>query len=390
MIREDRLQFQTSAEAETVLKVLYVQQGSGQFAGIERVIDEVCTELANHFSSEFDIDVVFVAPFPGMDFSNRPYGRIEHHVTNGFGLPLAIRKAARRADYDLIVVPQIEATVISWIACLGLGRRFVLHLHGNIDHEATHLRASILFFVMRFWVASRLAGIFGTSVRQLSHFRDRNPTKAPHYWTPNPVRTFDEAEAPPPSRDAGRGPVFISVGRFAYQKGQDILLNVFARLLATHPTAKLRLIGHGPDAAKVHTQIKTLGLQDSVSVEHFPQSPGIPLSESDVFVSASRWEGWSLAICEALRFGLPVLSTDCDFGPNEILTDVTLGRLVPQGDADKLLEGMIFYCENLDHERQFSDHRKTYIRRFDKENVVRSHADALRQVARSGRRRTAA
>jgi len=112
-------------------------------------------------------------------------------------------------------------------------------------------------------------------------------------------------------------------------------------------------------------------------IEHHPDNPQVALSRSDVYVSTSRWEGWSLAICEALRFGLPVIATDCEFGPSDILTDQRLGLLVPLQEEDKLVNAMLYYCDNLNVEKAYSDYRKGYIDRYSAEKVVHVHADAL-------------
>jgi len=98
-------------------------------------------------------------------------------------------------------------------------------------------------------------------------------------------------------------------------------------------------------------------------------------------MSTSRWEGWSLAICEALRFGLPVVSTDCDFGPSDILTDPRLGRLTALNDENQLVDAMTYYVDNLAAEKAHASYRKDYIDRYSAENVVQLHASALESAA---------
>lgn len=112
--------------------------------------------------------------------------------------------------------------------------------------------------------------------------------------------------------------------------------------------------------------------------------PGAPVAAPiDVDVSTSRWEDWSLAICEALRVGRPVLSTGGDFGPSDILVDLRLGRLVPAHDEDALVVGMLQYCRTIDAEAAHAAFRRDFIRRLDLENGVGVHARALMEIARA-------
>ena len=196
---------------------------------------------------------------------------------------------------------------------------------------------------------------------------------------PNPVRTFDDADQ---QRPPGEGVTFVKVGRFAYQKGHDILLRAFAQVHAARGQARLVLVGYGADEPALRAQITALGLDEAVRIAYLPHSPGPALAAADVYVSASRWEGWSLAICEALRFGLPVVATDCEFGPSDILTDPRLGRLTSPGDEAALAAGMIHYCDHLEEARADAAFRRAYVQRFDAGAVVHVHAEALAAAAR--------
>lgn len=362
------------------LKVLYILPPTKSFAGIERVVDEVCSQLAEAYHVNFEIDVLYTSNFKDVEIGGRKYNKIKKVTTGRLNLVLTIRKIVSSKEYDLVVVPQVEATVVFWVACLGIPRNFALYLHGNPKLEMSHLKAKVLFYFMRKFVLHRLSYVFGTSPKQLQSFKTMFPSNVPHYWVPNPVRRFDAAaneRASDPSLTT-----FVNVARFSYQKGQDILLSSFAKLYDLRRNVRLRIVGYGDSEPDLRQKIKELNLEGVVSIEHHPHNPQAALSSSDVYVSTSRWEGWSLAICEALRFGLPVVSTDCEFGPSDILTDQRLGMLVPLSDQDKLVEAMRYYCDNLQMEKGYSDYRKSFIDRYSAENVVHVHANALTLAAR--------
>ncbi|MCJ2055997.1 glycosyltransferase [Methylobacterium sp. J-048] len=364
------------------IKVLYCQPGTTFFAGIERVNDEICTELAKTYGDAFDVDVLFVSEHRNYPATLRAYNIVRRSVSSRISLMRAFRSVARDKPYDLIVVPQIDPTVIFWFARLGLKRPIALHLHGNPRRESGHLKAKILFFLLRHLVLERVAVVFGTSPRQLGAFTEDFDCRRPTVWVPNPVRKFDP---PGPDEKPTEGLVtFVNVGRYDYQKGQDILVEAFARLYQRRQDIRLRLVGHGADETALSEQIRRLGLSDVVKLEHHPDSPQRALYASDVFVATSRWEGWSLAICEALRCGLPVVSTDCEFGPSDILVDRRLGQLVPPNDEAALVEAMNHYCDHIAEERKFADFRRQNVEQYSVENTAKIHAEAIRRAVGAG------
>lgn len=369
------------------LKVLYILPPTKTFAGIERVVDEVCDHMAATLGHRFAIDVLFTAKYQGHAIENRSYNKIQREVKTRTQLVRTLREVAGSEGYDLVVIPQVEATVLTWFACLGRRKPFIVYLHGNPKVEARSWKARILFFLMEKVVLDRLAGVFGVAKSQLEAFRTLFPSNVPHFWVPNPVRRFPErvADRAAPTGDTVGQEVdervtYVNVGRFSYQKGQDILLRAFAKAYRARKNIRLVLVGYGPDQEDLVALVEALGLQDVARIAYHPDDPRAPLAASDVYVSVSRWEGWSLAICEALRMGLPVIATDCEFGPGDILTDRRLGLLVPPGDEDRIAEAMVAFHDNLAQEKAHSAFRMDYIDAFNVEKVVHDHAAALERA----------
>ena len=366
------------------LRILYVVPPTRTFAGIERVIDEICAELATARRDTLAVDVLYTSRYADHEPETRPYTTIQTEPKSRRGLMATVRRIAKAKPYDLIVVPQVEATVIFWVACLGLGRKFVCYLHGNPDVEARSTKARILFAMMSSVVVHRLAAVFAISPAQMKFFQRSFPSKTPHFWVPNPIREFANVRPKPLSAD---GTVtFVNVGRFSYQKGQDVLVRAFATVNRARPQTRLKIVGYGPEESQIVAQIAALGLTDSVVIEHHPHDPRPALEASDIYVSSSRWEGWSLAICEALRFGLPVVATNCDFGPGDILVDERLGQLVPNGDEDGLARAMVSACDSINAQKAHAAFRIAAMNRYSAANVVVEHANALIAAAQGNRK----
>ena len=178
------------------LRVLYCQPGTDIFAGIERVVDAVCTELATNYNDIFEIDVLLVSEHKNYPTEPRKYNIVRRLVSSRIGLITTFRNTVRAKNYDLVVVPQIEPTVIFWFSCLGLQQRIAMHLHGNPRREGGHLKAKILFFLLRYCVLHRIASVFGTSPRQLKAFSDDFDCRRPIVWGAEPGPEIRPLPAP--------------------------------------------------------------------------------------------------------------------------------------------------------------------------------------------------
>lgn len=128
--------------------------------------------------------------------------------------------------------------------------------------------------------------------------------------------------------------VVLSGGRHEPQKGFDTLLDAFARL--ERDNVRLILFGKGPETEALKERAKTQGIDDRISFPGFIDNPYSYMSNADAFVLSSEYEGFGLVLIEAMACRCPVVSTDCESGPSEILEKGTHGPLTPVGDGDAL------------------------------------------------------
>jgi glycosyltransferase involved in cell wall biosynthesis len=112
---------------------------------------------------------------------------------------------------------------------------------------------------------------------------------------------------------------FINVGRLSSQKGQWHLIRAFKKVAGKHPDAKLVILGDGYLKPKLQKLIKRCGLKENVYLLGHQDNVFSYLSASDCFVLSSLHEGLPNVVLEAKTVGLPIVSTDCDTGPREII-----------------------------------------------------------------------
>lgn len=136
-----------------------------------------------------------------------------------------------------------------------------------------------------------------------------------------------------------RGPYVMSLGRLTEAKDYTTLLRAYATsaLRASH---RLVIVGEGEQRVNLETVVRDLGLADRVSIPGAMDNPYRVLAEAALLVLSSHWEGLGNVLLEAMALGVPVVSTDCQHGPREILDGGRYGRLVTVGDPGALARAM--------------------------------------------------
>lgn len=166
----------------------------------------------------------------------------------------------------------------------------------------------------------------------------------------NPVVTPDFAQKAQegidhPWFEEGQPPVLLGVGRIVKQKNFATLIRAFA-LVRQHCQARLMILGdvdsREPEVKpNLEQLIEKFDLQDDVTFLGFVENPYAYMAKANLFVLSSIYEGFGNVVAEAIAAGTPVVSTDCESGPAEILNDGQYGSLVPVGDYEAMAHAII-------------------------------------------------
>lgn len=117
--------------------------------------------------------------------------------------------------------------------------------------------------------------------------------------------------------------IVINIGRLTEQKGQKYLLRAFKIAAERVPDAHLVILGTGELEKELADEIHRLQLQNNVTLMGFVYNPMDYVEKAEVFVFSSIVEGFGNVLLEVMRTGKPIISTDCDFGPRELLAPDT-------------------------------------------------------------------
>lgn len=140
----------------------------------------------------------------------------------------------------------------------------------------------------------------------------------------------------------------ITIGRLSPEKGHLDLIRA-ASLLEDIPFT-LRIIGEGDFKATLQNEINKLHIEDKVTLCGYHTNVMEILSDADIFVLPSKWEGISLALLEAMSVGVPVIATDSG-GTPEIVHPEQTGILVPPNDPHAIANAVREYYNNPEKRR---------------------------------------
>jgi glycosyltransferase involved in cell wall biosynthesis len=156
---------------------------------------------------------------------------------------------------------------------------------------------------------------------------------------PNPVSV--PAEECSDSQDRIHpGGTIAAIGRLTPLKGFDFLLKAFARCARRHSEWSLVILGEGEERGRLEALTIQLGIKDRVKMPGLTPNPFKLLRGADLFILSSHYEGFPMALLEAMACGLAVIAADCPSGPREIIRDGIDGVLVRPGNVDSLAAAM--------------------------------------------------
>jgi glycosyltransferase involved in cell wall biosynthesis len=175
-------------------------------------------------------------------------------------------------------------------------------------------------------------------------------------------------------------PRLVACGRLVPQKGFDDLLKAMA-IIIKQRACHLTILGKGPLLAELQSLTQQLNIEKHITFAGFHSNPLDFFSESDIFILSSRWEGFGNVVVEAMSVGLPVISTDCPFGPNEIITDGINGFLVSVGAPQQIADRVIYLLNNPKLAAEVAEKARHRSRDFSSDKIADCYYALLQELS---------
>jgi len=190
-------------------------------------------------------------------------------------------------------------------------------------------------------------------------------------------------EPPPrPLPPPGPFPLIGAIGRVEFQKGLDTLIRALAKI----PSGTLVLVGDGSERVHLETLARDLGVSDRIIWTGWSDEPRAYLPSFDVFALPSRFEGFPLALLEALLARSAVIATDVGSVPEAVLDGET-GLLVQPDDPAGLAAALRRLLADGELRGRLGDNgRRLVLDRFTAEHMTRGFESLYRELLRAAPR----
>lgn len=159
--------------------------------------------------------------------------------------------------------------------------------------------------------------------------------------------------------------VFGAVSRLRAEKGIDLLIEAFSRLVFENHDVHLHIVGNGPDGEKLKDLVTQLNIANKVTFfgEASWESAMQQMALMDVVVVPSRFEGFGLSAAEAMAMGKPVVASNV-FGLKEVVNNGQTGLLFENGDSDSLYLKLNIFCSKETNYKRFGENALIQVNQF--------------------------
>lgn len=295
-------------------------------------------------------------------------GRILYRTPN---IVYKIRRLLIKESIDTLIVVETMSVLFTLPATLGLPVTHICWEHFNFNSDLSKNGRRL---------ARQLAARYCDSVVTLTE-RDKQ------YWLKGTQHksqiTAIANPCPFPAQDYTKKEntrTVLAVGRLTYQKGFDLLLEAWIHVNKSMPDWRLVIVGEGEDRNgltefitenKLTTSVELVGNSDDMSSYY---------KEAEIFCLSSRFEGFGMVLIEALAFGLPIVSFDCEVGPAEIL-EGTDSILVPQSDVTLLAESLVNLMNDEEKRKIIALKSKKKAEIYQPDNILTQWIDLIESLA---------
>ena len=353
------------------MKISFIISSLSNTGGTERMTCLMANELDLH---GYDVSIISLTGSANSAFElNRKvsclslFPNVQNiRQTIGFGkIVKSLRNEVVKQKSECVIIVDIGLSVFTIPALIGKNIRMIGWEHFNYNSNLhkkwrKYLKRISLFFLDDVVTLTQS----DKKVYLSKKFRKSKITCIPNPIIVNPVRAKAKLD----------NKIAISIGRLTYQKGFDILIDIWSEIGSKDDNWQLWIVGDGELYHQLRLNIEEKGLT-RVKLLGERQDIEKLLYSSSLYLMTSRFEGLPMVLLEAVAVGVPIVSFDCETGPSEIVKDN--GYLIPMGNRQQFINKTLEIMNDDAERLKLGANSSGVLDNFDKDEIVMSWISLL-------------
>lgn len=172
----------------------------------------------------------------------------------------------------------------------------------------------------------------------------------------------------------------IFAGRFDKVKRIDLLVSAFSLVIEKYPEWFIDIYGEGEEREHIERFIATKHMEKHIKIQNPTRDIYTEYMKSQFLVLCSKYEGFGLVLIEAMSCGIPCVSFDCPYGPQEIIKDHYNGLLARDGDVNDLASKIEWMISHNDERQNMGLNARRYVAKYRKEGVMKDWENAYKAL----------
>ena len=293
-----------------------------------------------------------------------------------FFLPFRIKKYTE--DLDIIQQHQLAGVWVSLIIKLLIKKP--LYMRTGYDTYQFSLKENkpfllILFYKFMTYCSLKYSDVYSVTSNSDIKFLEQNFKTKPKKLVLRP-NWVDDNKTSTSDRFSYK---ILSVGRLEKQKNIIGAIKAFEKVQKKWSNLKYIIIGSGSEELKIKNYIKEKNLQKKIILKGYI-NPQRELKYSKILILNSLYEGQPNILLESINYNLPIISTKCLSGPDEILMNGKYGELVPVDNYEALSKKIDFVLKNYNRAITKSKKGIPSLSRFNLINQCKKYKSFLENV----------
>ncbi len=343
--------------------------------------ENAATIIANHFSKKHEVSFLLFIKRKQWPIFYKIENKIKvielgifkkslnfiSAIKNNIGRLKIIRREIKKLNPDVIIAHCSREIVLTYLSTLFLKKKIIGYIHSDPNRLIKeNSKIWLLLTYITFSLISHCI-VFSSETRRKLPFL----AKKKSIIIPNVSSEIND------KKESFKENNIVMVGSLIDVKNHKFVINNFSKIYAKFPKWKLTIIGDGPLKIELKKLIKKKKLNKNIFLIGNKKNIFKYFKKASIFMLSSISEGMNLSLLEAIKFGLPIISSDCSVSHKKLIVHNHNGYLFNQNSEKKFLNYLSILISNEKKREKFGNASIRISKNFKNQIVLKKWDNIL-------------